>query len=156
MEIGGKVLWFPFGTYSNIFSKKIHWSWTLMTSHHEAVKELSLLLLQRFIQQILIGHLLCKQHGASVWVYHGKQNRKSHCLLRGASDRIKVSLILEHNRGHLSNPTGWWHPKGHSGDHLGHWDKSRERAGLNCVNSSRRNCFQVTPHLAYTHEAMQK
>lgn len=91
-----------------------------------------------------------------VWVYNSKQNRKSLCLLRAASDRVKVSLLLEHDRGHLSDPTGCWPPKGHSRDHLGDWDKSRERAGFPGSNSSRRNYFQVTPPFAYKHETVQK
>ena len=86
-------------------------------------------------------------------IYSGKQNRNNPCPLRASSDR---SLGLENDRDRLWDPAGSWHPEGHSRDPLGNRDKSRERTSMNWVNSSRRNCFQVTPHFAYKHETMQK
>lgn len=117
--------------------------------------EISLVLFQSFTQQVLTGHLLCEQHGARCSGLQWWTNRNTLLhprLLRAASDRVKVSLILSHDRSCLCNPAGCWHPKGHSRDHLGNWDKNRERAGLNGFSSSRTNCFQITVHFAYQRE----
>lgn len=120
------------------------------------MKEISLVLLQRFIQQILIGHLLREWHGARCLGLQWQTKHKEPLPSQSCSDRVKVSLVLEHDGGHLSDPTGCWPPKGHSRDHLGNWDKSRERVGLSGCNSSRRNYFQVIPHFAYKHGTVQK
>lgn len=63
---------------------------------------------------------------------------------RAASDRVKVILVLGTRQRPPRGLCRFWHPKGHSSDHLGNWDRSRGRTSLNWVNSSRRNSLQVT------------
>lgn len=118
------------------------------------MKEISLVLFQRFIQHTLIGHLLRGQHGARCLGLQRQTKQKEPMSSQSCFWQSQSK----------SAPRTWQRPperpyrmlQGHSRDHLGDWDKSRERAGFPGSNSSKRNYVQVMPHFAYKHETVQK
>lgn len=69
-------------------------------------------LLQRFIQQMLVATYYENSMVSGIRIYSAnKRAGNTLCPLRAASDRVKVILVLEHDRDHPGDSVGFWASK---------------------------------------------
>ena len=80
------------------------------------------------------------------------------CPLRGASDRAKVSLALEHDRDHPGDAVEFWHPKGHSRELRQNRElRQKQRKDKSELGEELQEKLHASyAHLAYKHETVQK
>ena len=112
----------------SIFSKKIHWSWVLKMSHHEAGSSecaTSKVHSTNANWPPIMKTAWCQVLESTV------QTKPKYPLFSQRCFWLGQGKSGANDRDHPGDSVGFWYPEGHSSDHLVNWDKSRERTSLN-------------------------